>query len=163
MKNTMMAKLAALVCAAVLACGVVAGCAAAVDTMTAEQQANRAYMSQVNSVMEELGDELDSFIDAVSRDDVVNMRTQADNAYKTLDKLAELEAPEALADVHDQYVEGTGKLREALDGYVALYTEMNGSSFDYGTYEKRIADLQTLYDEGVKALEEADKTAAELE
>ncbi|MBR0403839.1 MAG: hypothetical protein IJI68_01355 [Eggerthellaceae bacterium] len=133
-------------------------------TLTDEQKANRAYMSQVNETMVELDASLDSFIDAVSRGDVVNMKTQADNAYKTLDKLSELEAPETLSDVQKKYVEGTQKLEEALDAYVDLYTEAEkaGEDFDWSSYDKRIKEIQELYDSGVKALEEGDKAASEV-
>lgn len=154
-----------LVIACVLACGMaLAGCAAGPSqNMTEEQQANRAYMSQVNEAMVELDANLDSFVDAVSRGDVVNMRTQADNAYKALDKLESLEAPETLADVRKSYVDGTSKLRKALDEYVSLYTAADkaGDSFDWSTYDKQISEIQKLYDEGVAALEQGDKTAAE--
>ncbi|MBQ9044051.1 MAG: hypothetical protein IJ111_14700 [Eggerthellaceae bacterium] len=154
-------KLGALVCALALACGVLAGCAnSAATTATAEQQANRAYMSQVNGIMEELGEGLDTFVDAVSRNDIVNMRTQADNAYKALDELKDLEVPDELADVQEKYVKGADKLREALDGYIALYTEMNSESFDMSTYDARIDAVQSLYDEGVDLMAEADETAA---
>ncbi len=154
-------KLATAVCAVALAGGVLAGCTnAAANTATAEQQANRVYMSQVNEIMEELGDGLDSFVDAVSRNDIVNMRTQADNAYQALDKLGDLEAPDELADIQEKYVDGADKLREALDEYIALYTEMNGASFDMSTYDSRIDDIQKLYDEGVDLMSEADETAA---
>ena len=154
-------KLGALVCAIALACGMLAGCAnTGANTASSEQQANRAYMSQVNEIMEQLGLGLDSFVDAVSRGDIVNMRTQADNAYQALDKLDALEAPEELKDVQDKYKEGTSKLREALDGYITLYTDMSGASFDMSTYDKRIAEIQALYDEGIGLMEEGDKAAA---
>lgn len=160
MNGTLIAKLGALASALALAAAMMAGCTAATTAANTEQQANRAYMSQVNEVMEELGDGLDSFVDAVSRNDVVNMRTQAQNAYQALDKLEALEAPEELADIQEKYQEGTGKLREALDAYISLYTEMSGNSFDWSTYDDRIAAVQSLYDEGVSALEEGDETAA---
>lgn len=141
----------------------VAGCAGgASSALTEEQKANRAYMSQVNETMVELDAKLDLFIDAVSRGDVVNMKNQASDAYKSLDKLSSLEAPEALAASHKSYVEGTGKLRQALDGYIDLYTQAsNGASFDWATYDERIKEIQKLYDEGVKALEAGDKAASE--
>ena len=149
----------------VLACCVAfAGCASqSGSALNDEQKANRAYMSQVNETMVELDAGLDSFVDAVSRGDIVNMRTQADDAYKMLDKLEGIEAPEALADVHKSYVDGTAKLRQALDGYIALYTEaaQSNSNFDWDTYADRIKEVQTLYDEGVAALEEGDKKASE--
>ena len=155
------ATICALAFAAALAGGVLFGCAnTAVNTATAEQQANRAYMSQVNEIMVELGDGLGSFIDAVSRNDIVNMRTQAENAFQVLDRLESIEAPDALADVHEKYVDGTGKMREALEAYIELYTDMNGASFDQSTYEERIEIIQELYDEGIAALQEGDETAA---
>ncbi len=161
MKKNLAAKIGALACAIVLSIGVLAGCAnSAMNAATSEQQANRTYMSQVNEIMEELQEGLGSFVDAVSRGDVVNMRTQADNAYQALDKLAALEAPEALGDIQEKYEDGTAKLREALDGYVTLYTEMSGASFDMATYDDRIAKIQKLYDEGVKLMKEGDEAAA---
>lgn len=132
-------------------------------TLTDEQKANRAYMSQVNETMVELDASLDSFIDAVSRGDIVNMRTQADNAYKTLDKLSAIEAPETLSDVQKKYAEGTQKLEEALDAYIELYSEADkaGKDFDWSSYDGRIKEIQELYDSGIKALEEGDKAASE--
>lgn len=154
-------RLGALACVIALACGLLAGCAnSATASATAEQQANRAYMSQVNEIMEQLDISLDSFVDAVSRGDVVNMRTQADNAFKVLDKLGNLEAPDSLTDVQEKYVEGSDKLRGALDGYISLYADMNGASFDMSTYDERIAQIQKLYDDGVKLMQEGDEAAA---
>lgn len=163
MGKSTIVKLGAMACAAALSGAMLAGCAngAANNAATAEQQANRAYMSQVNEAMIELDEGLATFVDAVSRNDLVNMRSQAENAYLALDKLDKLEAPEALEDVQDYYSEGTAKLREALDEYIALYTDMNGVAFDESTYETRIDEIQKLYDEGVSALEEGDKTASE--
>lgn len=161
MNRVLAVKFGALVCAIALLCGVLAGCAnTAANTATEAQQANRAYMSQVNEIMESLGKELDSFVDAVSRGDIVNMRTQADNAYRVLDKLDNLEAPDELADVQEKYQSGTKKLREALDDYITLYTEASGDSFDWSTYDDRIKEIQDLYDEGLKDLEDGDKAAA---
>lgn len=159
------AKLVRVAVAGALAASVaLVGCAGpGANSLTDEQKANRAYMSQVNEAMTQLDTELDSFIEAVSRGDVVNMRTQADNAYKELDKLSKLEAPEALKDIKKDYVDGTAKLREALDEYIALYTEAanGGSSFDWSAYDERVKSIQSLYDEGVALLEAGDKAAAE--
>lgn len=154
-----------IVLACVLACSVaLAGCSSSASSgLNEEQRANRAYMSQVNETMVELDADLDTFVDAVSRGDIVNMRTQAQNAYQQLDKLSKLEAPEKLADVHKGYVDGADKLRKALDEYVDLYAEaaQAGLSFDWDSYDERIKSIQSLYDEGVKMLEEGDKKAAE--
>lgn len=163
MKSGILVKLGSTACAVALAAGVMAGCAGGAGVAASEeQQANRAYMSQVNQTMEELDSNLDGFVDAVSRGDVVNMRSQAENAYKTLDKLKDIEVPDSMTDIQAGYTEGTEKLREALDGYITLYTDASSSSFDWSTYDARIADIQELYDAGVEALETADKTAADM-
>lgn len=146
--------------AVLVAAGALVGCANNASSLNSEQQANRAYMSQVNAAMAQLGEDLDSFVAAVSRGDVVNMRTQADNAYKALDALDAAEAPEALADVKKEYVEGTTKMREALDAYIALYTDIESGSFSQSTYETRIAEIQKKYDEAVEQLKKADEAAA---
>ena len=161
MKRNSVIVLAIVACA--LAFGMtLAGCTQGASTQATDvQKANRAYMSQVNETMVELDASLEQFVDAVSRGDVVNMRTQADNAYKVLDKLAAIEAPEDLKDVRDSYVNGATKLRQALDAYINLYTEMaNGSSVDKAAYEARIAEIQGLYDEGVALLQKGDETVA---
>lgn len=155
-------KFAAFASALVLACGLLAGCAnQAMNAAASEQQAKRAYMSQVNEIMMQLDDSLGLFVDAVSRADIVNMHTQAENAYQALDKLDALDAPDALIDVQEKYQDGTAKLRQSLDDYIALYTEMSGDTLDMATYDKRIADIQKLYDEGVALMEEGDKAAAD--
>ena len=162
MKSGVIAKIASTTCVAALAACLMTGCfGGPTATMNEEQQANRAYMSQVNQTMEELDSSLDGFVDAVSRGDVVNMRSQADNAYKTLDKLESIEAPDDMADIQENYVEGTSKLREALDGYIELYTDASNSGFDWSEYDKRIAEIQGLYNDGVAALEAGDEAAAQ--
>ena len=155
-----MVKLAVAACAAALCIGAVGCTSPATTTAETPQQKNSSYMSQVNGLMDELGGDLDSFVDAVSRDDLVNMRTQADNAYQVLDQLDALEAPDDLANVRQSYLDGAAKLREALDAYIDLYTEISGSTFDQSTYAARLAEVQTLYDEGVNLLKQADETAA---
>ena len=159
MKHVTM-KICACACAMALAVGALAGCAANGSQANTEQQANRAYMSQVNGIMDGLGTDLDSFVDAVSRGDVVNMRTQADNAYKKLDELNALEVPEDLSDIQKDYLNGTSKLREALNEYIDLYTEISTGSFDQSKYDSRIAEIQSKYNEGVSALEQGDQAAS---
>ena len=66
------------------------GCTAAQNETQAsgQQMANRQYMAQVNQKMESLTERLSGFSDAVSRGDVVTMRTQADNAFKVIEGLS---------------------------------------------------------------------------
>ena len=156
----LIAKIAACACVLVLGAGILAGCAAPSTQADEAQQKNRNYMSQVNGVMSELGDKLDSFVEAVSRGDVVNMRTQADDACKVLDNLSSLEVPDGLGDVQQKYTDGSAKLREALDGYITLYTELKADTFDQSTYSDRLSKVQSLYDEGVDLLKQADEAAA---
>lgn len=155
--------LAALCLAALLA---LVGCASQGNPATEAQTANRQYMARVNQTMDDLAQRLEGFEEAVSRGDVVTMRTQADNALKTLDELAAIEAPEALKEVQQDYVDGCGLLKDALDGYIALYTEVASATdehpFDYSTYDARIEEVQETYDQGIDKLEAGDALAAEL-
>lgn len=163
----MLGKVAAAFAALALALTMLAGCAAAGSSATTEQSGNRQYMSQVNQVMDDLQTQLASFTDAVSRDDVVGMQTQADNALATLDDLESIEAPDDLSDVHQSYLDGASSLRDALTSYVALYTEISSATdaalFDWTTYEGRLADIQQSYDDGIEKMQEGDELAANKE
>ena len=164
--STTKAKAVGAVVAATLAIGALAGCTG--QTAGSEQQdVNRQYLSQVNQVMDDLETSLASFTDAVSRNDVVGMQTQAENALSKLDSLDSIEAPEELSEVQQSYQDGTAQLREALSSYVALYTEISSTTesqpFDWSTYDARLAEIQEKYDAGIDALEAGDKAAAEVE
>lgn len=163
-KKALAPKMIAVALAAAMALAALAGCAQAGTAANQQQGENRQYMSQVNQVMDDLETQLASFTDAVSRDDVVGMQTQAQNALATLDDLESIEAPESLADVHQNYLEGAASLREALDDYVALYTEISSASdeapFDWGTYEARLAQIQEKYDAGIEKMRDGDALAA---
>ena len=54
-------------------------------------------------------------------------------------------------------------MKDALNQYIDLYSGAAKSqdSFDWASYEKKIADIQALYDSGVEALDKGDKAAAE--
>lgn len=141
-----------------------AGCTQQSSAQSDQQNENRQYMTQVNQKMEDLNTRLASFTDAVSRGDVVTMRTQADNAYKAIDDLSNLDAPDALADVKTGYVDGCNELKGALDSYIALYTDIENATdahpFDYSTYDSRLADIQNAYNDGIDKLKAADDAAA---
>lgn len=165
MKHTRFAKVLVAMFAGVLMVAALGGCAQQ-DTAAAQQQSeNRQYMTQVNQTMDDLKSRLESFTDAVSRGDVVGMRTQADNAFKSIDDLNKLEAPEDLKDIQQAYVDGTGTLKEALSSYVDLYTEIDSATdeqpFDWTSYDERIGEIQSQYDAGIAQLEEGDQKAAE--
>lgn len=165
MKHMRFAKIAAALCAGVFMVATLGGCAPQDTAATQQQSANRQYMTQVNQVMDDLQGKLESFTDAVSRGDVVGMRTQADNAVKSIDELNKLEVPDDLKDIQQDYVDGTGKLKDALDAYVGLYTEIDSATddqpFDYATYDQRVSDIQKQYDDGINKLKDGDSKAAE--
>ncbi len=134
--------------------------------MTEEQAANRQYMAQVNQLMDDLDDRLDQFDDAVSRGDVVTMRTQADNAFSVLDQLSNVTVPDSLQEIQTDYVNGCNSLKDALNSYIDLYTEISSATsaqpFDYSTYDSRLAAIQSTYNDGIASLQAGDQKAAEL-
>lgn len=162
MKRSFTAILTAAALVSALSAILLVGCMGSAPAVNTEQQANRAYMSQVNEIMDEVTVQLDQFVEAVSSGDVVAMRTQADSASRSLDKMSALEAPDALKDIRQSYIDGTDKLREALDQYVALYAETESDSFDSSTFNDRLSEIQELYNEGVAALQKGDEDAAAL-
>ncbi|WP_080802624.1 hypothetical protein [Arabiibacter massiliensis] len=165
MKHTRFAKMAVALCAGVLMAAALGGCAQQGSAASQQQSANRQYMTQVNQVMEDLQGKLDSFSDAVSRGDVVGMRTQADNAVKSIDELGKLEVPDELKEIQQDYADGTGELKDALNAYVDLYTEIDSATddqpFDWATYDQRVGDIQKQYDDGIAKLKDGDAKAVE--
>lgn len=167
MNRNMVGKLAALACAGVLGAAALGGCTQQQSSQVAQEVSdNRAYMAQVNQTMDDLKTRMDSFTDAVSRKDVVSMRTQADNAFKVLDSLRTQDAPEALKSIKADYVEGCDSLQDALNAYITLYTEIDAATeaqpFDWTTYDQRLSAIKATYDQGIAKLEEGDKTAADM-
>ena len=167
------ASIAFAVCAFALML-VMAGCTTpqAEDVAEGEDKplTSSEYMAEVNQTVEELTERLQSFNEAVSRQDPITMRTQADSAFAVLDKLAAIEAPDDVKDLRDQYVKGCDQLKGALSSYVDLYSEMTAAKaeaessryndpFDASVYADRITDIQNQYDEGIQALEDADSSA----
>ena len=172
MNRSKMTRILAALCAAVLMVGTLVGCAG-IEQNSEEAKAqaeNRQFMSDVNAIMEELSQRLGSFNDAVSRGDVITMRTQADDAFKVLDNLESLEAPEVLQDVKQGYVDGSKQLKDALNAYIDLYSEMTAAKeeaessryndpFNASDYSGRIEQIQEQYNEGIQTLEDADNSA----
>ncbi len=143
------------------------GCAQQSETATDEATQARQYMSNVNQTMVDLSNKLNDFNDAVADTDVVKMHTEADSAFKVLDSLSSLDAPEGYDEVKDGYVSGCDLLKDALNGYIDLYTDISsttdGRSIDDSTYTERLSEIQKQYDDGVAKLQEADEKATELE
>lgn len=153
------------VCASALLVAALSGCMQQTANQANDQQSeNREYMTQVNQKMDDLDSRLSDFTDAVSRGDVVTMRTQADNAFKVLDELSSLEAPEPLKDVATGYVDGANSLKDALNSYIQLYTDIDSATaaqpFDWSTYDSRLQEIQGAYNAGIDKLKAADEAAA---
>lgn len=159
-------KVGAVLCASVVMASVLGGCASQNTAATEQQSANRAYMTQANQKMDDLKSRLESFTDAVSRSDVVGMRTQAENAFKVIDDLNDISVPDAMKDIQQEYTDGTAALEDALSAYVDLYSEIDSATdaqpFDWSTYDQRMADIQKQYDEGIDKLQAGDNKATEL-
>lgn len=150
-------------CVLMLSACLLFGCVPSANNQgNTEQQQNRAYMSQVNEIVLETNGELDAFVDAVASGDIVNMKTTANNALKTLSKLSSLEAPSALKDIQEDYKSGSEKLSDALNQYVDLYASAHSDSSDHAISAEAIAKIQALYDEGIADLKAGDEAAAAL-
>ena len=119
-------------------------------------------MSDVNAAMDNLSQQLDGFDEAVAQGDMVSMRTQADSAFKVLDGLDALEAPEVLADVKQGYVDGCNQMKDALNDYISLYAAMQSGSIDAASYESRLQAVQEAYDQAVEKLKATDEAATQL-
>lgn len=159
-------RLIAAACVAALLAGALAGCMSPNTGATDQQKANRTYMTKVNQAMEELNSRLGDFDDAVARGDVVTMRTQADNAFVAIDTLAAIDTPDAMKNLQGSYVDGCTALKDALNAYIDLYTEIDSATeehpFDYGTYDERIKAVQDKYNDGINKLKAADEEALKL-
>ena len=120
MKVQQLKKWGVLVCALALVGAVLAGCAGGTSPEAEQQAKNRQFMAQINQTMVDLNEKLDAFNEAVATGSVVNMRTQADNAFRVLDSLENLEAPEGLEDIKQDYIDGATELEGALFFHIPL-------------------------------------------
>ena len=161
--NILPAALLVLFLSAIVA---LASCAAPVDTAEENASKNREFMSQVSKTTESLTDDLQGFSDAVAQDNYVAMRSQAESASRSIDELEKIEAPDAMKDIKSEYVAGGKDLREALDGYIDLLSEIEASTeeqpYDFSSYEDKLTEIQKKYDSGIDHLKEADKKANEM-
>ena len=152
-------KIISMLLATTMVAAMLAGCAQQSKTPEQQQQAaNRAYMSSINKIAAELQDEMNGLSASIAAGDKVTISSKAKDALAVLDKLDKVEAPEALADVHEHFAAGCASLREALQGYVDLYA--GGSSVSEASYSARLSQIQELYNAGIAELKLADETAA---
>lgn len=163
---------AAILALCVTLATVFTGCLSTAESIDDPQKANRNYMAQLNSALADFGDDLEAFSVAVSDDDVVGMKSQADKAFKVIEEIEKIEAPEDLADLHDGYKKALGKLKEALNEFIDLYVEVKayaendlaeGESLETPDFEEKLKSIQKKYSEGIKLLEDADNKATNME
>ena len=148
-------KIAAIACALCLAMVALAGCSGS-DSQQEKTpaQVNREYMSSVSN-----------FSDAAAKQDVAAMRVAASNATKAFDKIAALEAPDALKDVKSEYEAGANDLGQALSDYVEIYAQIKnaGENLDAAAEAaKGIDDVKARYDSGIEHLSKADSMVADM-
>lgn len=166
MKHHTAGRFLAVALGAALALAALAGCQSPATGATDQQQANRTYMTKVNQAVEELSSRLGEFDEAVAQESIVNMRNAANGAFEAIDTLAAIDTPDAMKDLQTNYVDGCNKLKDALNSYVDLYTEISSATeeapFDFGTYEGRVKEIQDAYNEGIAKLKAADEEALKL-
>lgn len=154
--------LLAILCALCLTALV--GCSSTSDAEADAQTQNRQYMSSVNSIMETLNTNMEEFATAVKEGEVVSLSAQLSAVDQCVEDLNNLEVPDAMSEIHASYVTGATELQTALAAYVDLYEDVSApasGSYDYSDYDSRLADIQSHYDAGIAALQDADTKASE--
>lgn len=149
----------AMLCIACL--GALVGCSGNTAEQDAQTQ-NRQYMSSVNTIMDTLNINMEEFATAVKDGEVVSLDAQLEAVNTCVDDLNAITPPEAMTDIHKSYVTGATEMQTALAAYVQLYEDVNApqsGSFDYSTYDSRLADIQSHYDAGIAAFQDADSKA----
>lgn len=154
---------AALSICALAAC---AGCSA--QQLASEDEATvtaSQYMISLNDASAELKQQLGEFASAATEQKISTMQAKLDEAYATLEKMANLEAPEELGELKAKYSDAVSQLKEALASYDGLYTDaldsMHGNAVDLSDYSEALESIQQQYDSALNALEEADEMAAQ--
>lgn len=160
----MKAKMRLLLVAAlsVVCLSALVGCSTSTTPQTDEQSLNRQYMSSVNTIMETMNTNMESFTEAVKQGEVVSLDAQLSAVDQCVNDLNALDVPDAMKDIHSQYTTAATEMQTALSGYVQLYEDVKApasGSYDYSDYADRLAEIQSHYDAGVKALQDADDAA----
>ena len=158
-------KIAAIACALCLAMAALVGCSG-----SDSQQENACPGESRVHVFGEFyqpgsRERAFNFSDAAAKQDVAAMRVAASNATKALDKIAALEAPDALKDVKSEYEAGANDLGQALSDYVEIYAQIKnaGENLDAAAEAaKGIDDVKARYDSGIEHLSKADSMVADM-
>ena len=101
--------------------------------------------------------------EAVKDGEVVSLSAQLSAVDQCVSDLEGLSVPDAMGDIHSSYVNGAKELQTALSSYVQLYEDVkapaNGVAPSGADYDSRMAEIQSHYDAGIKALQDADSKA----
>ena len=93
-------------------------------------------------------------------------RTYMTKVNQAIDALAAIDTPDAMKDLQTNYVDGCNKLKDALNSYIDLYTEISSATeeapFDFSAYDGRVKEIQDAYNEGIDKLKAADEEALKL-
>ena len=113
--------------------------------------------------METLNSNMDTFSKAVKDGEVVSLSAQLSSVDQCVSDLEGLSVPDAMGDIQSSYVSGAKELQTALSSYVQLYEDVkapaSGVAPSTADYNSRLADIQSHYDAGIKALQDADSKA----
>ena len=164
MKKKFFAIMATVLCVALA--GVLAGCSSGGTVSSSSSSdsasANRDYMSNANTIIGQLQDNLSDFSDAVANDDLVSMEAAAKKASSSIDDFKKLQPTDTLKSVHQEYAKGCDELKEALDEYIDLYSDQKKSKLSSAEYKSRLKKVQDKYNSGMSHLKEGDKPATSL-
>ena len=129
-----------------------------------EAEKDRAYLAQVNDLLSNMDGDLKSFTDAASRNDLVAVQSNAKKINDTISSISNLDVPDDMKSVHDQYVSGCNALKQALNDYVSLYCDVinRGGDVNAPEYAQKLAAIQSQYNNGLKVLKDADQALADL-
>lgn len=159
----LLAIVAVVFCMALM--GALAGCGSTDQASSSSSDgasANRDYMSNANTIIEQLQDNLNDFSDAVSDDNLVSMKAAAKKAYQSIDRFKQLKPTDTLKPVHTEYVKGCDDLKDALEQYIDLFSDQKKSKLTDQQYKDRLKKVQDKYNSGMDHLKEGDKKATSL-
>lgn len=163
-KGSMKARIILALTLCVTCLTLLVGCSSNSTQSDDPQTLNRQYMASVNQIMTDINTQMEKFSTSVKGGEVISLSSELNTVSSRIDDLKALSVPDAMKDIHNQYVKGAEELKTALEGYVTLYQDVKApasGSFDYSTYATRLNEIQKHYDAGVEALKDADKKASE--
>ena len=84
------------------------------------------------------------------------MKAQLTSVDKLIESVKNTDCSSTLQPAKDMYVDALCSLDDALESYVELYTDVANGSVDSATYDERLANVQSAYDDAMDKLKSAD-------